>query len=388
MKRAGRLGLWGVVLAAASMTAWAQSVISAHSGLIHYVEGQVYLGDKLVESQAGTFPEVKENAQLRTGEGRAEVLLTPGVFLRLGENSSFRMVTNRLIDTRLEFLSGSAVVEAADIPKDNSVTVVYKDSAVHFAKKGIYRFDANPGQLRVYDGEAAVSAGEKSLEVKEGHALAFDTLAMSNFDKKAGDALARWSERRAEYIAMANVSAANTLRTSAMYGDSYGYGAGGYGLGGYGVGGYGLGYGGYGGGWFFNPYFGMYTYVPGMMGAYYSPYGYRLWSPFDVYMAYMPGLYYGYGPNYYGGGGYGRAYNNAGYHASVPARSTASRGSTATIARSGAAGSGRGYSGGGRSGGGSISSGVSSGRASSPVSSAPAGGGGMGRGGSGGGGRR
>jgi len=387
MKPAGRLALCGVVLAAGSVAALAQSVISARSGLIHYVEGQVYLGNQLVESKFGNFPEVKENAQLRTEEGRAEVLLTPGVFLRLGENSSFRMVTNRLIDTRLELLSGSAVVEAADIPKDNSVTVVYKDAAVHFAKKGIYRFDSTPGELRVYDGEAEVTAGDKTLDVKEGRLVALDTLATSKFDKTAGDALNRWSERRAEYISMANVSAANSLRTAALYGGSGYSGYGGYG----GYGGFG-GYGGLGGygydgafasGWYFNPYFGMYTFVPGMMGgAYYSPYGYRFWSPYDVYMAYMPGMYYGYGPGYYGGGGgggYGRAYNNAGYHASVPVRSTAARGSTG-IARS----AGSGYSGGRASSGmsrGGASSGVSSGR-SSGVSS----GGAVSRGGGGGGG--
>jgi hypothetical protein len=380
MNPAGRFALCGFALAAGSVAAMAQSVISAHSGLIHYIEGQVYLGDTQVETKAGTFPEVKENAQLRTGEGRAEVLLTPGVFLRLGENSSFRMVTNRLIDTRLEFLSGSAVVEAADIPKDNSVTVVYKEAAVHFPKKGIYRFDASPGQLRVYDGEAEVTAGDKNIQVKEGHELAFDTLAVNNFDKKVGDTLNRWSERRAEYIAMANVSAANSVRTSAMYGgdvySSLGYGGYGYGGYGYGMGGYGLGpYDGFGGGWFFNPYFGMFTFVPGMMGAFYSPYGYRLWSPFDVYMAYMPGMYYGFGPNYYGGGGYGRAYNNAGYRASVPVRTMASRGSTA-VGRAGAVGSGRGIS------AGSGSSGISSGRSAGSISSV----GSVGRGGGGGGG--
>ena len=101
MAPSGRLVLCGLALAAGSVAALAQSVISARSGLIHYVEGQVYLGDQPVETKFGSFPEVKENGQLRTEDGRAEVLLTPGVFLRLGENSSFRMVTNRLIvDTR------------------------------------------------------------------------------------------------------------------------------------------------------------------------------------------------------------------------------------------------------------------------------------------------
>src|SRR6202142_509406 len=121
MQPAGRLALGVLAVAAGSMAALAQSaVISARSGMIHYVEGQVYVGGQLVETQFGAFPEVKENQQLKTEEGRAEVLLTPGVFLRMGENSSFRMITNRLIDTRLEFLSGAAVVEAENIGKDNS----------------------------------------------------------------------------------------------------------------------------------------------------------------------------------------------------------------------------------------------------------------------------
>src|SRR5713101_3038665 len=124
MKPLVRLVLGVTVLAgSASFVAFAQSVISAKSGLIHYAEGTVYLGDQLVESKFGSFPDIKENAQFRTEEGRAEVLLTPGVFLRMGESSAIRMITNRLIDTRVEFLSGSILVEAADLLKDNAVTL-------------------------------------------------------------------------------------------------------------------------------------------------------------------------------------------------------------------------------------------------------------------------
>ena len=136
-----------VLMGLSGFTALAQSVISAKSGLIHYVEGRVLLADQPVESHLGTFPDIKENAQLRTEEGRAEVLLTPGVVLRVGESSAIRMVTNRLIDTRVEFLSGSALVEAADLPKDNGVTIVYNDYAVRIVKKGLYRFDSEPAQV-------------------------------------------------------------------------------------------------------------------------------------------------------------------------------------------------------------------------------------------------
>ena len=76
------------------------------------------------------------------------------------------MMTNRLIDTRLEFLSGAAVVEAEDIGKDNSVTVVYRDATVHPVKKGVYRFDAASTELRVYDGSAEVTSGDQTVEVQ------------------------------------------------------------------------------------------------------------------------------------------------------------------------------------------------------------------------------
>ena len=49
-----------------------------------------------------------------TEEGLAEVLLPPGFTLRLGENSSIRMITNRLIDTRVELSTGSAIVDALE----------------------------------------------------------------------------------------------------------------------------------------------------------------------------------------------------------------------------------------------------------------------------------
>ncbi len=294
MLSAGKFTLGVLACAAASVAALAQStVISARSGLIHYVEGQVYLGDQLVETKFGSFPEVKENQQLKTQEGRAEVLLTPGVFLRLGENSSFRMLTNRLIDTRLDFVSGAAILEAEEILKDNSVTVAYHDATVHPTKKGVYRFDSDGGELRVFDGSAEVTAAGQTVEVKEGHLIALDTLEVRKFDKTSTDALNRWSERRDGYVSMANVAAANTLRTSMFSGGS-------------GV---------FNNGWYYNPYFGMYSYVPGLAGMFYSPYGNAFFSPFDVGMAFMPGFFFSpYGNGFGGYGyGYGGLYNSINY---------------------------------------------------------------------------
>ena len=308
MRTACKPALGVLAVAAGSVAALAQSaVISARSGLIHYVEGQVYVGSDLVDTKFGVFPEVKENQILKTEDGRAEVLLTPGVFLRVGENSSFRMITNRLIDTRLDFLSGSAVVEAEDIGKDNSVTLVYKDATVHPARKGIYRFDASAGELRVYAGVAEVTAGGQTVEVKDSHAIALDTLAVNKFDKTTTDALDRWSERRADYVSMANPGAASVVSRSMFGGGVPLYGSGLAGT--------------FPGGWFWNPFFGMYSYVPGMGGMFYSPYGCPMFSPFDISLAYVPSSYFS--PCYAGYPGYytpqyPAVYNTVSYK-SVPA---------------------------------------------------------------------
>ena len=45
----------------------------------------------------------------------AEILLTPGVFLRVAENSSIKMISSRLIDTRVDLLSGSILIECAEL---------------------------------------------------------------------------------------------------------------------------------------------------------------------------------------------------------------------------------------------------------------------------------
>ncbi len=378
--RASVAGLAIAVFAVGS--AHAQYMISAHSGVVQYVEGTAYLNDNQVQPRAGEFPNIKENQVFRTSEGMAEVLLTPGVFLRMGENTSIKMVSSKLTDTRVEVLSGSAMVESDDFPKDNAVTLLAKGNEILLVKHGLYRVDADQGLFKVYDGEAIAKNESGQVTLHKGkQTLLTGALMAENFDPKADDELYRWSDRRSGYLAKANVSSANSIVSGGS-----GYGGLGYGGLGYGGLGYaGLGYGGlgYGGGfpgsclggsagfgafspWQFNPMFGMYTYVP-CTGAMYSPFGYGFYSPYTVYQA----------PVYYGGGGGGtagtgtsRTGTGTGKHAPfIPTRSgaVASRGSSSTggftgggMARGGAAMStssgsmsisSAGHSGGGASGG-------------------------------------
>src|SRR5580658_10159446 len=134
---------WAAAMALA-LPANAQSVISTRSGVIHFFEGAVYLGDQPLESHLGRYPSVPLGGELSTAAGRAEVLLTPGAFLRMGEQSSIRMLANDLTDTQVELEAGSAILDSGEPNPGTSVTVVYKDWRIHFLQKGSYRVDADP----------------------------------------------------------------------------------------------------------------------------------------------------------------------------------------------------------------------------------------------------
>lgn len=78
----------------------AQHAVSARAGMINVAEGDVFLSDDRspaplpVDPRPSELISMKEGQTLRTGEGRAEILLTPGAFLRLGESSAVRLLSN------------------------------------------------------------------------------------------------------------------------------------------------------------------------------------------------------------------------------------------------------------------------------------------------------
>jgi len=282
-----RLASAAVLMAMTAAVGSAQSITSAHSGTLHYFDGSVKIDGAAVESKVGKFSEIKENSVLSTGQGRAEILLTPGVFLRVGENSSIKMLDNRLLSTRVEFLSGSAIVESDDPEvsvKDPAVTVVYKNYQIQPVKFGLFEITSDPSQMKVYKGQAGVTTGSEHTVVKDGHLLPFSAaLLTEKFDQKQADDLYLWTRDRAASLSAANMSSARSLASNGYkMGSSYP----------------GLGFSPqFQGGWYLNSALGMYTYMPygGMM---YSPFGYGFYSPLLIDSYYMPYGYY-----WYGGGG-------------------------------------------------------------------------------------
>jgi len=207
------------VVTVLALPAGGQSVVSTRSGVVHFFEGAVYLAGEPLEPHLGRFPSMAKGAELRTAQGRAEVLLTPGVFLRMGEGSAIRMVANELSDTRVELLAGSAIVDSAEPSPGTSVTLIYRDWNVRFPQQGIYRIDSEPPRLRVHQGKAEVSAGASGepIIVEQGMDVPFAAVLVPerSFDQPR-DALSEWAEGREQSISADNVIAANIQDPASM----------------------------------------------------------------------------------------------------------------------------------------------------------------------------
>jgi hypothetical protein len=190
-------------------------------GTLNYVQGSAYLqGQQLNNKNLGNS-EMAPGQVLHTTTGRAEVLLTPGVFLRLGEHSRVKMMSPDLNNTKVELLEGEAGIEVDEIHPQNDLQIVDNGVTTQLTKRGFYEFLANPAKVLVFTGEAEVNTGDgQHRDVKKHREMALENLANQKPHgfkiKNAEDALFNWSKLRSQYLAEANH----------QYADEYGYAGG------------------------------------------------------------------------------------------------------------------------------------------------------------------
>src|SRR5258706_571774 len=243
MRQSRLIGIAGVFLAAAlSVPAWGTDPAqpkphAARPGGLNYVEGQVSIDGEALGAGAIGYTELNPGQSLETGAGKAELLLTPGVFFRLGDNSSAVLISPSLTDTELRLDKGEATVEVAELHPQNNIVIAEDGAKVRLAKTGLYEFDAGHNVVRVYQGQANVEVNGQNIEVKSEHMLALNAggpIKPEKFDKEAQDDLYRWSSLRSSYLAEANVDRAQVYQMGNWYGA----------------------------GWDWDPYYGAYTGIP------------------------------------------------------------------------------------------------------------------------------
>ncbi len=192
--RIALLPLFAVLLAG-------QTVRSTRSGLVYFFDGYVFVGDEQLQQKFGRFPEIGEGRVLRTELGRAEILLTPGVFLRVDENSAVRLLSDGLSDTRVELLRGSAILEVSHEAAKAPDTLIYKNWQVRAPQDSIARIDSDPAQLRTYSGTAEVSTDSGMVTVRRGEVLPFASVLIPDpATTPAEDSFNLWAMNRSSVV--------------------------------------------------------------------------------------------------------------------------------------------------------------------------------------------
>src|SRR5262245_6310220 len=227
-------------------------VSAAQSGTTNIVDGDVTFKRSDAKWElliAGD--DLQDGNGIKTGaDGRVEILLNPGAYLRIAENSHIEISKNPSQDLVINLLTGSAIVEVSLIEGWQGVmaTVITPGGAVDIARGGIYRFNVKPSgesEALVYKGRlvlagALVKEGSRAIIANSGASQ------IAAFDKAALDGFDLWSKDRAKVLIAANKRLSRRAILASSRTTS---------------------------GWFYNPFSRCYTYLP-----YYScvsPYGGR-----------------------------------------------------------------------------------------------------------------
>ena len=248
------------LLALAATPIFAQHVISAKGGLIHYTEGKILINNQVLEPKFGIFPLLKEDDRVQTEKGRVEIFFVAGMFLRMSENGELRVVLSKIFDTHLELSAGSVIVEYVGKAKNNVFVIKCGGAVISLLKDGLYRLDADSATFQVYKGKARVEFRGKTVIAGKGKQVVLnDVFVLAKFDSKKEDDFSRWNRRRTERLTMASFYTAKSIYNKRMPQTMSG--------------------------WLWDPYLGIITYVP-FGNNYCDFYGYCYWSPREAYGGY------------------------------------------------------------------------------------------------------
>jgi hypothetical protein len=247
-------------------------VISARAGGVNFVEG-----DATVIRKAGRSGYLLKGDQLEIGDkvttganGKVELLLNPGSYVRLGSNSVFEFTTTSLDDLKLKLNKGNAIFEVfAD--DEFKVAVNTPKATIFLIESGIYRVDVlgdGSGRISVSKGRARIGDIDSTVVKKGRQATVSGNQAdVAKFDSDIKDEFDLWSKDRAKELARISTQVRRNSMQNALTNSFFGNGS--------------------GFGWNMYNSFGLWAYDPFWRSFCFVPFGYGWSSPYG----------YGFGPN-------------------------------------------------------------------------------------------
>ena len=130
------LGLLGMPVFGADVPNPTQPANFPEPGTVNYIEGTAKLdGSPLTNSHVG-IEKLGAGQHLTTGAGKAEILLTPGIFLGVGSHSAVKMISPDLAQTQVALERGRAGVEVDQIFPQNEVQIMDDGVTTQLIKTG------------------------------------------------------------------------------------------------------------------------------------------------------------------------------------------------------------------------------------------------------------
>lgn len=241
-------------------------IISAKAGGINFTSGSVETTTRGADwSLLAVTDDLKTGDIVRTGsDGRVEMLLNPGSYLRVGENSEFQLADNSLENLEVKLIRGTAIIEATGAEETElAINITTPHAKMVIVRRGLYRVNVIPGDAtELFVRKGRVMLANSHTRVKEGNKVIFSatTFSVAKLDKadKQKDGIEKWSKDRSQTVALANQKISSRDLNSFMtgfndfWGSSFLFRHSGF--------------------WLFNPRSRCYTFLPFYPG-WGSPYG-------------------------------------------------------------------------------------------------------------------
>src|SRR5436853_3163496 len=185
--------------------------ISAKAGGVNSVIGRVQVkraGQSSSEDLSAKDDLTSGDVVTTRGGSRVEVLLNPGSYLRVTENSEFELTDNSLNSLQLKLIKGSAIVEATGTDDLRlQIGVLTKQTRFTIVRRGVYRINVFPDSTELLvqkgrvlvDGQGIIKGGTKSC-FRNGSSLTAkwtkkDRYECDDASKERGEVLDRANER-------------------------------------------------------------------------------------------------------------------------------------------------------------------------------------------------
>jgi hypothetical protein len=186
--------------------------ISAKAGGVNTVIGQVWVkrAGQASEQRLTSDDDLSSGDVVSTGVwARAEILLNPGSYLRLGEESEFELVDSSLDNLRIKLTKGSAILEA--IGGENTelrINILTAQQPLVIVRRGLYRINAQAGSTELLVQKGRIQLSNNPLEMaKDGKKIVVSAGSplIAKIGKYDKDEFDQWSRERGQTLAQANV---------------------------------------------------------------------------------------------------------------------------------------------------------------------------------------